>query len=407
MRRKEGDIVGVLDIGASKVVCVIAKVIADNSLIILGIGHSPSLGMKAGIVTDMQAVQNSIKTAVQAAQNIAECEIKSLYISVAASATEYKKLRAETSIFGKEINSNDISKLFTKINEKIDKDEYEVIHNFINDYILDGNAGIKNPLGMYGRILSSEMGVIQCARNSLLNLQNCVLHCKLSVNAFISSSVAVGFSCLTEEERQYGAILIDIGSSKSSISFFRNDNILMEEWIPIGGDNVTKDLVQILGINTQKAEILKRSYGSVKTKNDAFNKEIDLYDESGLYNQTKIPVQFMTDIIRARMEEIIEILASKIQNINYSYGKVIITGGGADIDGLTELAANIFKQNTRIGYPCYINGISEDLTSTAYTCVIGMLQYIQNIKRKKWSNNKSFSRKFEVKNLISWLKENF
>ncbi len=395
----------ILDIGTAKTTCFIAENIND-SLSIKGIGQRPSQGIKSGTIIDMKTAQDTIKQAVQLASQITATKVKRLHINIPSHITHSKLLRIETPVYGKEISSNDLTKLTNKINEHIDREEFEIIHSSILNYTLDGNSGIQNPLGMYAKHIACDINTIVCPRNILLNIQHCLLGCKLDIATFISSSLAASYACISEDEKNYGCIFIELGAGTSNISVFKDGKMIFADGVPLGGQTITNDLVQILGTNFYSAEKIKTLYGSLEYDPNNAEQIIDMFEDEEVQFNREISKQLLVDIIYARMEEIIDLLIQKLHKaaVSKTSYRVVITGGGANFKGILSLFAQKFGQSVRIADPCFINGIAENVSGRSFSTPIGMLKYINYKLKKDKHNQGNFA---SINKLLHWLKENF
>lgn len=405
MIKQRNSVIAVLDVGSSKILCMIAKFSASGDLEILGSNIHIASGIKSGIITDLQSATESIATTIEGAEKNAGIRINNLYVNIAANNLISHQLSAEIDVAGHEINSKDINKLLLQILDKYNDQQVSIIHSFIYDYTLDGNHGITNPLGMYGSTLSCEVNVVVTPNNVVANLANCLLKCQIDVNGYIASSYVSGLACLSDDEMKIGVTLIEIGAGCSSVSVFNNSKLIFTDGIPFGGHHITNDIAKGLSISYDDAERMKILYGTAVSTSIESKESIELTSDDEEVNL--ISRSTLAEIIRARVEEILELLERKLTNAGFSISgtKIVLTGGNAHLNGLRELISHMFAAKVRMGYPKQIPGLSTDDKSMIASTAIGMLMYVvQTIKAKPigLTSDRTTGRK-----IWQWLKDNF
>lgn len=378
MIKQRYNTIAFLDVGSSKVICLIARISNNNNLEVIGVGHHISNGIKAGIITDLKAATNSIIRAVESAEKIADERVRRIYVNISSNNLLSHRIYSDLIVMGHEINTKDINKLVLQASDRYSDQPIEVIHSFVYDYILDGNHGIETPLGMYGNKLGCNLHIIASPSNIMINLINCLNKCELEVEHYISSSHASGLACLTPDERKLGVTLIELGAGCSSISVFSHGQLVFTDGIPLGGENITNDIAKGLCIDFSSAERIKILYGTV------------IFTASNTKDLIEVPVSntedgevviinraMLADIIRARVEEIIELLMHKIResHLEAFTNKVVIIGGTTKLAGIKELVSHIFSAKVRIGYSKDIIGLTEHIKDSTYLTSIGMILY--------------------------------
>ncbi|CAL7961421.1 Cell division protein FtsA [Alphaproteobacteria bacterium] len=404
--KQRGNIIAVLDIGSSKIVCLIAKVSNYGKFEVIGIGHNVSYGVRAGIITDIRAVESSITQAVEAAETAAGEKIKKIYASIASNSLLSQRVFSEISVTGREINYKDLNRLLFGALERYQQQSIEILHTFVYNYILDGNHGITSPLGLHGDKLACNLHMISTPTNNLLNFSSCITKCSLEVQGYISGAYATGMACLTEDEMQLGVTLIEFGAGSTSITIFENNYVIYTDGVPLGGVNVTNDIAKGLCISLADAERVKNLYGAVIMTDsdikDVF--ELKAVDEEVECDSVLISRHLLIEIIRARIDEILELVVHKLEANNIKiYGKVVIAGSGARISGLRELTAHLFSSKVRIGYSKSIEGI-DGVNTLEFGAAIGMLMHVvDNMQERKnmYGNGSKFN------NVLKWLKDYF
>ncbi len=408
MLKQRSNLISVLDIGSSKVVCIIAKSIPGGRLQILGIGHNVSNGIKSGIISDINAAQESIVNAVTAAEKIAGVKISRAYIAVSSNSLLSQQIVTEISITGKDVTYKDLNKLLLDAVQAHKNQQLEIIHTFACDYILDGHKGITNPIGMYGSKLACKFHILSAPANNLLNLHSCTAKSGVEIENYISASYAAGLACLTNDEINTGVTLIDFGAGATSFAAFEHGQLVYADGIPIGGNNITSDITKVLCVSTAEAERIKNLYGGV-IPTDADASEIIELESSDEDEKNDISRNQLINIIQARLEEIIHIVRDKMINENgiSQTNKIVITGGAARTLRLKELIAHRFNTKVRVGYPKALAITSNQNTTLEFTTAIGMLVHVfENVESVK-NNRFQQTNASLIKWLISWIKKHF
>lgn len=413
MAKARHSIVSILDIGSTKVVCLIARINYNGKVEIIGIGHNGAQGVKAGRITDLKAAEISIVQAVEAAEKMAGERIKKVYLNISSNNLISQRLSAELMVTGHEISDKDLNRLLLQILDRFGEQELEIIHSFAFDYMLDGNRGIDNPLGMYGNKLLGNFHVLSAPATHILNTNSCLTRCQLEVENYMSSSYASGLSCLTPDEMSLGTLFIEFGGGCTSVSIFNNGHMLYTDALPIGGTHVTNDLARGLSTDFLTAERIKTLYGSVAYNNHNTEQTIEVNSMAGQEgDSTNVNRALLVEIMRARIEEIVDIIIKKIDASGmgkYAGNKVVITGGAAQVTGLKDLVADMFGKPVRVAYPKQLSGLAESTSGIAFATPIGMVLHICDIETH-YSYSKSqrpANDQGALGTIFRWLKDNF
>ena len=400
MLKNNKNILTILDICSSKVVCIIAKCESNNNHTILGLGYVKADGIRGGIVSDCQLAQISIRNAVSLAQKNAGVQSSRAHVAISANYLVSQRITTEIIIFSKEITHRELNKLLLEAIQICKNQKLRVIHTFVCNYILDGHHGITNPIGMFGTKLACEFHILAAATSSILNLDAVISKAGFEVESYISSTYSAGLSALTKDDIENGAILLDFGAEVTSIGVFENDQLILVDAISIGGKHITRDIAKILCIPKAEAERVKNLYGS------AINSNIDLHECINVKvhgENTTINRNQLIDIMHARIEEILNMIVSKIQDFKIS--NFIITGGTARIPHLRDLIADRFKTKVRIGYP---QGVMQSHNhSLELVTSLGIIQHIgKNIEDITSTLPTQVDTKW-INQYINWIKRNF
>ena len=411
MLKQKNNIVAVVDLGGSKVVCLIARTGPQGKLEVLGIGHHVSQGIRGGMITDVKSTEQSIIGAIEAAEKASGEKVRKIYLGISSSNLISHRLTSEITVIGHEINDKDEKKLLIQALDRYNDQDIEVVHSFPYEYILDGNRGIESPLGMYGSKLSVELHVISSQSSMLINIANCAARCQLEIEGYISSAYASGLACLTKDEMELGVTLIEFGGSSTSVSVFDRGKMIFTDGVPLGGINVTNDIARGLCTDFASAERVKVLHGTLVLSSSDAREIIEVplsTDEDSETNS--VMKEVLVEIIRARVEEILEIIQQKMEESGMDRvggNKIVITGGAAQLSGMRELVNHLFSKTVRTGNIKAMDGLNSKGNSVSYSTSVGMLIYVAGNERANdpfgISTNKEegmFSR------LMQWFKQN-
>lgn len=373
------DIVVGLDIGTTKVCAIVAQKKSDEDMKVIGIGVSPSNGLKKGVVVNIENTIDSIIKAVEEAENMSSVEITSVYAGIAGSHIKCISNRGMIPISSedKEITEEDIAMALNSAEAiKIPPDR-EVIHAIPQDFTVDGADGIKDPKGMHGVRMEAKVNIITGAVTAAQNLCKCIEKAELDINDLILEPLASSMAVLTEEEKDSGVVLVDIGGGTTDVMIFTEGIIRHTGVIGVGGDNVTQDISVGLKLPMVKAEETKKKFGCAVTS------LVDRHDEftvPGIIGRKsdKMRRQYLAEIIQFRMEEIFMMVDQQIKKSGYGGNVgagIVLTGGASLIQGCSDLAQNIFNVPVRIGRLREVGGVVEVMDSPMYATAVGLAKY--------------------------------
>ncbi len=416
-------IIAALDIGTSKICCFIAKVNDQGRIRVIGIGHQVSKGLKAGTVVDMEETETSIRAAVDAAERMAGgSPIHEVYVNISSGQPKSRIFTVEVDVAGHEINQLDIDHILAAGQKEMQDEDRFIIHSRPISYSIDGVGGTKSPLGMFGEKMGVEIHLSAVALSPLKNIQACLNQCHLSLKGVVLTPYASALASLVPDERELGSICIDIGGGMTSISAFRDNELVFGDTIAVGGQHVTRDIAQGLSVSEERAERLKIKFGNCLSGYIPVRDQIDIVQmgEDGMEHPITIPRSMLTSIISPRIEEILELVRDKISEKKLADmvgRRIVITGGGSQIAGLEELAKTIFSEKAlsgrsgdfhiRLGRPISVDGLPDLTAGPAFSTCVGLLNYgaisPDEIHSKSVKNTASsiFIR------MAGWLKDNF
>lgn len=419
---KQG-LTAVLDVGSSKVVCFIAYIDAGGRIKVTGIGHQLSEGIRGGIVIDVKKAEGSILAAVNAAEKMAGEVIDNAVINVSGGTLQSRIIQVRASISGQEVTDRDINHVIAQGYEQVNRQEAEIVHCIPLGYTIDDARGIRDPRGMYGEALSTELHVITASGTTVRNMANCLARCHLNVQDYVCSPYVSGLACLTEDEKNLGAVVLDIGGGHTSIAIFAGGNCIYVDSLALGGMHVTRDIAKGLSTGINYAERIKTLYGSVVSTDSDERETIDIDiaaigeedTEEALITEehSYISKALLTSIIKPRMEEILEMAKKKVDASGLSEvagPRVVITGGGSQIQGLKELAGFVFRKNVRLGRPKPLQGLAEATKGPSFATAIGSLIYLsekQRIQAGSVKETEAIARKGALHSMVKWFQKNF
>ncbi|ENS61676.1 cell division protein FtsA [Brucella melitensis] len=417
----------VLDVGSSKVSCVIARLRPHEGgallpgrthrMEVLGIGHQRSRGVKSGVIIDLDAAEQSIRLAVDAAERMAGLTVDSLIVNISAGRLKSETFTASVNLGGHEVEQTDIRRVLAAGAKQALAAERHLVHSLPVGYTLDGERGIREPLGMLGDSLGVDMHVLTADAAPLRNLELCINRCHLSVEAIVATPYASGLAALVGDEAEMGAACIDMGGGTTTISVFSEGKFIHADAVAIGGNHVTMDVARGFSTRMEDAERLKVMYGSALPSaaddRDLISVPPIGDDERDVPNQ--YPRSVLTRIIRARVEEMLELVRDRLNQsgLGHIVGKrVVLTGGASQLPGMPEAARRILARNVRIGRPLGIAGLPEAAKGAAFAATVGLLVYpqvagIEERSVKAASSGLMTGTGGRIQRVGQWLRESF
>jgi cell division protein FtsA len=372
----EENIVVGLDIGTTKICAVVGEV-SHGEINIIGTGTSPSIGLRKGVVVNIESTVESIKKAVEEAELMAGCEISSVYAGIAGGHITGFNSRGIVAIKGPEITQNDVDRVIDAARAVAIPMDREVIHVLPQEYIVDEQTGIQNPVGMAGVRLEAKIHIVTGAVTSAHNIVKCANRSGLDVCDIVLESLASGEAVLTNEEKELGTGLLDLGGGTSDLAIFSGKNIKHTFVLSLGGNNLTNDIAIGLRAPLLEAEKIKTKFGTCLSTNINSDDTIEVPGMGGR-EPRKLPRQILGEILEPRMEEIFTLVQREIyragmeNNINSG---VVITGGTALLDGIIDVAESIFNLPTRLGRPTGISGLVDVVNNPMYATGVGLVLY--------------------------------
>lgn len=413
LKQPKQPLIAALDIGTTKVACLIARVLEHGGIEVIGVGHQIARGIKSGTITDIAEAETSIVAAVHAAEQMVGETIEDVLVSVGGAAVKSRNVAVELQLLAEGVSDQDIADLIHEGCASLDNEEREILHCFATHYVLDGVRGIRDPRGMIGKTLGSELQIIMAKHSYLRNMTHCLARCHLNISEFVLAPHASALAVLEQDEMDLGVTLIDMGGGMTSFSVFAGGKNVYSDAIMIGGNHVTNDIAQGLSTSLSHAERLKTLHGSaVATAKDA-DVMIDvpqLGEREEDDEPTTMPRSMLVGVVRPRMEEIFELIRDKIEasGVDKIAGRrCVLTGGGSQMLGVSELASKMLNKQVRKGKPVPIAGLAEAASGPAFASAIGMLEYAAKRSFEEDILLQEAPRFGFVQRLKLWFRENF
>lgn len=366
-----------LDIGTSKVVCLVGRVDPDGTIEVIGLGSHKSNGLRKGVVVNIESTVQSIQRAVEEAELMSGCAISTVHVGIAGSHISSQDSDGAVSIRNREVQQADIDRVIEAAQAVPLPADRKVLHILPQDYIIDNQEGVHEPLGMSGVRLESRVHIITCAVNALQNIEKCVRRCNLDVESVILEQLASSYAVLTKDEKDLGVALVDIGGGTADIAVYTNGTIKHTAVIPIAGDQVTNDIAMAFSTPTTHAEELKIQYACAKAdmaQRDSMVK-VQSVGDRGVRELSR---QALAEVVEPRYDELFGFVLNELRRSGYLdmlAAGIVLTGGTSKIEGAVELAEEVFHMPVRVGAPVGITGLGEVVKNPIYSTGIGLLLY--------------------------------
>ncbi|GJM06490.1 MAG: cell division protein FtsA [marine bacterium B5-7] len=376
-KKQERQFVVGLDIGTSKVVAIIGEINAHDQIEIIGVGSHASEGLKRGVVVNIESTVNSISSAVEQAEMMAGCEVKSVYTGIAGSHIKSFNSHGIVAIKEHEVTQADIDRVIDAAKAVAVPADQRILHILPQEFIIDNQSGIRDPIGMSGVRLEAKVHMVTGAVSAAQNIVNCVQRRGLDVLDIILQPLASSHAVLNEDEKELGVCLVDIGGGTTDIAVFTQGAIRHSAVVPIAGDQATNDIAVALRTPVHAAELVKRQFACLKpalTNGDAHIEIPGFSDRPG----QQIAKKYVSEVITARYEELFELIQQRLVKEGFAdqlSAGIVLTGGGASVPGALALAESVFKMPVRLGEPKSVEGAPEVITNPALATGIGLLLY--------------------------------
>lgn len=397
-----------LDIGTSKVVAIVGEISPEGELSVVGLGSHKSTGLKKGVVVNIDSTVQSIQRAIEEAELMAGCQIHSVYAGIAGSHIRSLNSHGIVAIKDREVYIQDIERVIDAAQAVAIPADQKVLHILPQEYVIDDQEGVKEPLGMSGVRLEAKVHLVTCALNAAHNIEKCIKRCGLEVEDIILEQLASSYSVLTDDEKELGVCMVDIGGGTTDIAVFAEGAIRHTGVIPIAGDQVTNDIAMALRTPTQYAEEIKIKYACALAKLTGAEETIKV-PSVGDRPHRELSRQALAEVVEPRYEELFTLIQSELRRSGFEDmipAGIVLTGGTSKMEGVIELAEEIFHMPVRLGTPQNIRGLKDIVNNPIYSTGVGLLLYgmKQQGGGQTLSNNQEDSLWARMK---AWVQKNF
>lgn len=399
-----------LDIGTSKVVAIVGSISEAGGLEIVGIGSHPSRGLKKGVVVNIESTVQSIQRAVEEAELMAGCQIHSVTAGIAGNHIRSLNSHGIVAIRDREVYAPDLERVIDAAQAVAIPADQKVLHILPQEYVIDSQEGIQKPLGMSGVRLEAKVHLVTCAVNAAQNIEKCIRRCGLEVDDIVLEQLASSYAVLTDDERELGVCLVDIGGGTTDIAIFTEGAIRHTGVIPIAGDQVTNDIAMALRTPTQNAEEIKIKYACALTQLAGADETIKV-PSVGERPPRDLSRQALAEVVEPRYDELFTLVQAELRRSGYEdliAAGIVLTGGTSKMEGVVELAEEIFHAPVRIGAPQDVEGLSDIVRNPIFATGVGLLQYA--LKQQELGVQKGRGRK-NSQSLLGrakdWFQNNF
>lgn len=407
-KKLDHELVVALDIGTSKIAALIGE-ISNDSIELIGFGTHPSFGLKRGVVVNIEATVQSIQRALQEAELMAGCEIHSAFTGIAGSHVKSLNSHGIVAIRDREVQQSDLDRVIDAAKAVAIPADQKVLHVLPQEFIIDNQEGVREPIGMSGVRLEAKVHIVTGAVSAALNVIKCVRRCGLDVNSLVLEPLASSQAVLNDEEKELGVCLVDIGGGTTDIAIFTENAIRHTAVIPIAGDHVTNDVAVALRTPTKSAEQIKIDFASVLPANIAEDEMIEVPSASKRPPKN-IPRKSLAHVTHARYEELFNLILAELRRSGFEdliASGIVLTGGASKVAGACELAEKIFQMPVRIGCPQHVKGLADVRNNPIYATSTGLLLYgYQQRNEPNTYNTKSIGFRGLWKKMRSWFHAN-
>ncbi|HCA25519.1 MULTISPECIES: cell division protein FtsA [Pseudomonadaceae] len=410
MASKQGSrmIVG-LDIGTSKVVALVGEIGSDGELEIVGIGSHPSRGLKKGVVVNIESTVQSIQRAIEEAELMAGCQIHSVYAGIAGNHIRSLNSNGIVAIRDREVVQADIERVLDAGQAVAIPADQKVLHILPQEYVIDNQEGVREPLGMSGVRLEAKVHLVTCALNAVQNIEKCIRRCGLEVEDVILEQLASSYAVLTEDEKELGVCLVDVGGGTTDIAIFTEGAIRHTAVIPIAGDQVTNDIAMALRTPTQYAEEIKIRYACALAKLAGPEETIKV-PSVGERPPRDLSRQALAEVVEPRYDELFTLIQAELRRSGFEDmipAGIVLTGGTAKMEGAIELAEEIFHMPVRLGMPQEFKGLTDVVRNPIYATGVGLLHYGIKHHGEQSSQPTDSNKASVVERMKKWFQGNF
>jgi cell division protein FtsA len=408
--REAKNLLVALDIGTSKIIAIAAEVTAEGGIEVLGIGQHPSKGLKKGVVVNIEATVAGIQRALEEAELMADCKIRDVLTGIAGSHIKSFNSHGMVAIKDKEVSQFDVDRVIETARAVNIPMDQQILHILTQEFIIDGQEDVREPVGMSGVRLEVKVHIVTGAVSAAQNIMKCVRRCGLEVRDLVLQPLASAIAVLSQDERDLGVCLVDIGGGTTDIAVFTGGSIRHTAVIPIAGDQITNDIAMALRTPTKDAEDIKMAHGCALRQLASVNDVIEV-PGVGDREPRQLSRQTLAEVIEPRVEELYSLIQRELRASGFEEllsSGIVLTGGSAAMQGMVELGEEVFHMPVRLGVPTYSGGLSEVVRNPRFSTGVGLLlSALEQKKREEHVRMHTTNIKSVFERMASWFKGNF
>ncbi len=409
-KRNDKRLIVGLDVGTSKISAIVAEVATDGDVEIIGMGKHAARGMKKGVVINIESTVQSIKRAIEEAELMAGCEIHSVFVGVAGSHISSLNSHGMVAIRDKEVSIEDLERVMDAAKAVAISTDQKILHVLPQQFLIDDQEGIREPVGMSGVRLEVDVHMVTGAESAVQNIVKCIHRCDLEVDDIILEQLASSYSVLTEDEKELGVCLVDIGGGTTDVAILINGAIRHTRVFPVAGDQVTNDIAVALRTPTKYAEEIKIKYACALRQLTNPEETIEV-PSVGDRPPRRLARQVLAEVVEPRYEELFNLIKGELQRSGleeFCASGIVLTGGSSKMEGAVELAEEVFHMPVRIGIPLEVEGLTDMVKDPRFATGVGLILFgkqNQEISGFEFSENKGFGGIFAK--MKKWFQGNF
>ena len=373
--REDKNLIVGLDIGTSKIVTIVAELLPEGTIKVIGLGQHVSRGLKKGVVVNIDSTMQAIQRSLEEAELMADCKINTVFTGIAGSHVKSLNSHGMVKIKDAEVTQMDVDRVVETARAIALPADQQILHILTQEFIIDGQDDVREPLGMSGMKLEVKVHIVTGAVAAAQNIVKCIKRCGLEVSDLILQPLASSMAVLTEDEKELGVCLVDIGGGTTDIAVFKNGSIRHTAVIPIAGDQMTNDIAVAFRTPTQSAEDIKVKYGCALRQLAEAREVVEVPGVDGR-EARQLSVQTLAEVIEPRVVELYELVLQELRRSGMEEmiaSGIVITGGSAMMRGMMELGEEIFHMPVRLGMPRYVGGLSEVVSNPRYATAVGLV----------------------------------
>ncbi|XQW84422.1 cell division protein FtsA [Thalassotalea piscium] len=409
-KANERNLIVGLDIGTSKISVAVGEITADNQLSIVGVGNQPSRGMDKGGVNDLNLVIQSIQRAINEAELMADCHITSVYLGISGKHISCQNENGMVPINDKEVVQEDVDNVIHTARSVPISAERRMLHVLPQEFSIDCQDGIKSPIGMSGVRMEAKVHIVTCANDMAKNIVKCVERCELKADQLIFSALASSYAVVTDDEKELGICVIDMGAGTMDISVFTGGALRHTAVIPVAGNQVTSDIAKIFRTPLSHAEDIKVKYACALRQMVSMEENIEVPSVGGRPARS-MSRHTLAEVVEPRYHELFELIQEEIRESGLEdqiAAGYVLTGGTSKMEGVVEFAEEVFQMPVRVAQPKDICGLKEYVNDPAYATVVGLLHYGMKASESQVKETKATDGVVSVgARILAWFKGEF